>query len=221
MKRNELKQLIREVIKEFAPLGVADEVKLDEIAPPHFPRALEKKLLAQYKDTPQKAYATMWKIHNAKNEGNQRVCEMWAAWENKSINEGIAEEDPNNPLYVEYVSDRQGEDPFMMSGQKFRFVNAKYPNGKKDIGVYAFSGDVVYAYDAFRKMYNLKEEEVATPQSQEAPHDETDLSNPEEAKEVELAIKIKTLADEILGMHGANSEEGGGAEGTEGTDEKV
>jgi hypothetical protein len=40
-----------------------------------------------------------------------------------------------------------------------------------------------------------------------APHDETDLNNPEEAKEVELAIQIKALADEILGMHGTNGED--------------
>jgi hypothetical protein len=66
-------------------------------------------------------------------------------------------EDPNNPLYVEYISERPGEEPFMMGDQKFQFVNAKYPNGKKDIGVYAFSGDIVYGYQAFRQMHNLKE----------------------------------------------------------------
>jgi hypothetical protein len=40
-----------------------------------------------------------------------------------------------------------------------------------------------------------------------APHDEIDLNNPEEAKEVELAIQIKALADEILGMHGTNGKD--------------
>jgi hypothetical protein len=164
MNRAQLKQLIREsieeVMNEFAPLGVADEGRLDEKAPPHFPRALEKKLLAQYKDTPQKAYATMWKIHNAKNEGNERVCEMWTAWENKSVNE--ADE-----------------------------VAPEAPEGEVD-------------------------------------HDETDLSNPEEAREVELAKKIKELANELLNMHGAEEaspegEEGeeGGEEGTEEADEET
>lgn len=139
MKKTELKALIREAVEEvmaeFAPLGVAEE-KLNEKTPPNFPRALEKKLLAQYKDTPQKAYATMWTIHNAKNEGNERVCEMWTAWENKSVNE--AEE-----------------------------ANA----------------------------------------DQNAEHDETDLSNPEEKQEVELAKQIKTLADQLLSMHGVEAEE--------------
>ncbi len=40
---------------------------------------------------------------------------------------------------------------------------------------------------------------------QETPHDETDLSNPEEKEEVELARQIKSLADELLSMHGANT----------------
>ena len=125
MKRSELKALIRETIEEvlaIAPLGVAqNEEKLNEKTPPNFPPALEKKLLAQYKDTPQKAYATMWTIHNKKNEGDQRVCEMWTAWENKGMNET---------------------------------------------------------------------------------HDETDMSNPEEKREVELAKKAKEAAEQILKMHG-------------------
>lgn len=126
MKKSELKAVIREVVEEvmkdqFSPLGVADESRLDEKTPPNFPPALEKKLLAQYKDTPQKAYATMWTIHNKKNEGDERVCEMWTAWENKGMTES---------------------------------------------------------------------------------HDETDMSNPEEKREVELAKKAKEAAEAILKMHG-------------------
>jgi leucyl aminopeptidase (aminopeptidase T) len=37
-----------------------------ESAPPNFPEDLEKKLKAEYKDNPEKAYATMWMIHNRK-----------------------------------------------------------------------------------------------------------------------------------------------------------
>ena len=73
------------------------------------------------------------------------------------MEEGVGTEDPNNPLYVEYVKDMPHEEPFMQGGQKFQFVQAKYPNGKLDIGVYAFSGDIVYGYEAFRKMYNINE----------------------------------------------------------------
>lgn len=45
-----------------------------EKAPPGFDADLEKKLLKQYADNPERAYATMWTIHNKKNE---------------SVNEGI------------------------------------------------------------------------------------------------------------------------------------
>jgi hypothetical protein len=37
-------------------------------------------------------------------------------------------------------------------------------------------------------------------------HDETDMSNPEENKEVELAKQIKKLASELLSMHGAEED---------------
>ena len=245
MNKSELKNLINEAISEA----------MTESAPPKFPRALEKKLLAQYKDNPAKAYATMWTIHNKKNEGDQRISEMWMAYEEKGKNEdydpdaeermkyndkinsynkkdksrhecptcntpdalsswekkkgyqcsacadreeGLYESTEEAPLYVEYVSQMRDEEPFMMGGQKFEFVNAKYPNGKKDIGVYAFSGDVVYAYDAFRKMYNIKEN-----------HDEADMSNPEEKKEVGIAKKMKKHIDAFLKMHGQLDEVGG------------
>lgn len=39
---------------------------MDESAPPNFPQDLEKKLKAEYKNNPEKAYATMWMIHNRK-----------------------------------------------------------------------------------------------------------------------------------------------------------
>lgn len=69
----------------------------------------------------------------------------------------VLREELEDPLYVEYVSERPGEDPFMLQGQKFQYVNAKYPNGKIDIGVYAFAGDIVYSYNVFRKMHGIQE----------------------------------------------------------------
>lgn len=154
MKRSELKSVIREaveeVMKEFAPLGVADETKLDETTPPNFPKALHDKLLKQYKDDKGKAYATMWKIFYAKDKGHKKIDEMWTAWEAKSkTNEESAPEQTEKPV------------------------------------------------------------------SQEEPHDETDLSNPEENKEVELAKKIKALANDLLSMHGVESEEGEKEDNTE------
>jgi hypothetical protein len=190
MNKSELKNLINEAINEA----------MNESAPPNFPRALEKKLLAKYKDTPQKAYATMWTIHNKKNEGDQRVCEMWMAWESKDVKMNPDED----PLYVEYLSKRAGEEPFMMGGTKWEFVTAKYPNGKRDIGVYSFAEDMTYGYNAFRQKFNLSENDSQgpLPVSIKNDHDETDMTNPEEKKEVQIANKIKKLADELLKMHG-------------------
>lgn len=62
-----------------------------------------------------------------------------------------------DPLYVEYHSQRQGEKPFMMGGTKFEYVNATYPNGKIDVGVYSFAEDLVYSYNSFRKRHNIQE----------------------------------------------------------------
>jgi hypothetical protein len=122
MNKSELKNIIREVVEEvmkddFAPLGVAQEWRLDEKAPPNFPKKLHDKLLKQYKDDEGKAYATMWKIFHAKNSGNKKIDEMWKVFEGKD-------------------------------------------------------------------------------------HDETDMNNPEEKREVELAKKAKAAAEEILKMHG-------------------
>ena len=122
MNKSELKKIIRliaeEVMKDdFAPLGVAQEWRLDEKAPPDFPKKLHDKLLKQYKDDEGKAYATMWKIFHAKNSGNKKINEMWMAFEGKD-------------------------------------------------------------------------------------HDETDMNNPEEKREVELAKQAKAAAEEILKMHG-------------------
>jgi hypothetical protein len=57
-----------------------------------------------------------------------------------------------NPI-VEYVSDRSGEPVFELHGERFQFVNAKYPDGKKDVGVYRFSEDMVYDLNYWREKF--------------------------------------------------------------------
>jgi hypothetical protein len=185
MNKSELKNLINEAIGEA----------MTESIPKNFPVKLKNKILKKYKN-PRQAYAVIDSIAKKMEEGDQRISEMWMAYEEKGKNEGH-ESMGEDLLYVEYVSQMRDEEPFMMGGQKFEFVNAKYPNGKTDIGVYAFSGDVTYAYDAFRKMYNIKEN-----------HDETDMSNPEEKKEVGIAKKMKKHIDAFLKMHGQLDEVG-------------
>lgn len=73
------------------------------------------------------------------------------------VEEVLVEELNQEPLYVEYDSQRQGEQPFMLNGTKYEYVNAKYPNGKIDIGVYSFGEDLVYSFNAFRSRNNIKE----------------------------------------------------------------
>jgi hypothetical protein len=68
---------------------------------------------------------------------------------------GDSSNNSDDPFYVEYVKDMPHEEPFMLGGEKFEYVQAKYPNGKIDLGIYAFAGDVVYGYNAFRKRYNI------------------------------------------------------------------
>lgn len=58
---------------------------------------------------------------------------------------------------VEYVSDRQGEEPFEMHGNKWQFVNARYPDGKVDVGVYRFGQDVVYDYQRWQEEMGINE----------------------------------------------------------------
>jgi len=56
---------------------------------------------------------------------------------------------------VEYISDRNGENPFELQGSKWQFVNAKYPDGKIDIGVYKFGQDLVFDYTRWREEMGL------------------------------------------------------------------
>lgn len=53
-----------------------------------------------------------------------------------------------NPV-VQYDSDRNGEEPFLFDGDKWQYVNAIYPDGKRDIGVYRYGHDMVYDYKWF------------------------------------------------------------------------
>jgi nucleoid DNA-binding protein len=67
------------------------------------------------------------------------------------LKSGISEVKDNsdfNPV-VQYHSDRTDETPFMINGTKWQYVNAIYPNGKKDIAVYRYGHDLAYDYKWF------------------------------------------------------------------------
>lgn len=66
-----------------------------------------------------------------------------------SKNDEIVSEVVDGKHTVEYHSERTDETPFMINGIKWQYVNAIYPDGKRDIGVYRFDHDLTYDYNWF------------------------------------------------------------------------
>jgi hypothetical protein len=60
-------------------------------------------------------------------------------------------------MYVGYLKPYGDEKPFIVhtpdGPQKFEYCWAEYPDGKHDIAVYAYAGDVTYGYKWFRKAF--------------------------------------------------------------------
>jgi len=78
---------------------------------------------------------------------------------------------------VKYVSDRSGEPVFELHGERFQFVNAKYPSGKTDVGVYRFSDDMVYDLNYWREKFLLKKMANGGVVKPRQAMDETDVQN--------------------------------------------
>jgi hypothetical protein len=68
-------------------------------------------------------------------------------------------EKPEDAFLVEYVRPMPKEKPFFMPWQgvkaKFEYCIGRYPNGKEDIAVYAYRGDMCYGYNAFNKLMGI------------------------------------------------------------------
>lgn len=239
MKKSELTQLIREAVTEVFSEMKETSHEVNEATPPNFPPALKKKLFKKYGQTP-KAYATMWTLSKKMNEGDARVKEMWMQFENKKeVNEvssgkgklkANVENDVTSlaPADLEKIADEynlvtkfHGMLQFGLSADEF--VKRYTVEFTGDIGqLDAFmnriiddQGDAIEFQDVV-PVNSVNEEDASA--DQDAEHDETDLSNPEENKEVELANQIKSLADQLLAMHGAGSEENSEEDATSGED---
>jgi hypothetical protein len=78
---------------------------------------------------------------------------------------------------VKYVSDRSGEPVFELHGERFQFVNAKYPSGKTDVGVYRFSDDMVYDLNYWREKFLLKKMANGGAIKSRQAMDESDVQN--------------------------------------------
>ncbi len=85
----------------------------------------------------------------------QAVEEVYWGTDISEVTVASQPEAPDEAYMVEYHSQIKNETPFVLGGSKYEYVNAKYPDGKIDIAVYAFAGDVVYGYKAFRNMQRL------------------------------------------------------------------
>jgi|TARA_R110001592_G_scaffold255196_1_gene518704 hypothetical protein len=76
--------------------------------------------------------------------------EMAASAIDKAYSEsGKVDEAVNGKHTVEYRSERTDETPFIINGIKWQYVNAIYPDGKRDIGVYRFDHDLTYDFKWF------------------------------------------------------------------------
>jgi len=64
---------------------------------------------------------------------------------------------------VPFHSERSGEDPFIIDGIKWQYVNAQY-DGKVDIGVYRYGQDICYSYEWFNDnvLKSMQEMDSAT-----------------------------------------------------------
>lgn len=97
---------------------------------------------------------------NETTKSNKTVLKITKEQYNRLFASGLINENvdmDNSSPYVEYLKDMSGEEPFTIGDNKYQYVWAKYPSGKTDIGVYAFGQDLVYDYNAFRKMHNINE----------------------------------------------------------------
>lgn len=70
-------------------------------------------------------------------------------------------------MYVEYVGEKEMTDKEMtLDGKNYRYVQAKYPSGKVDIGVYDESSDMVYGINWFQKnILDSQKEPEAIPEA--------------------------------------------------------
>ena len=99
------------------------------------------------------------KVAKAADSMSYKDADDFASTKHKNLPEKVDETLSLHDV-VEYISDRSGEEPFMLNGIKWQFVNAKYPDGKTDIGVYRFGHDLVYDYSRWREEMGIDKNNV-------------------------------------------------------------
>lgn len=102
------------------------------------------------------------------------------------------------PMFVEYLSDIKNETPFKLGDSKWEYVWAKYPNNKKNIGVYRFEHDLVYGYEWFKNhVLSEYEKENVKPDIEEADGSDSDSYGLEGRDMNELKNDVKILFDRL------------------------
>lgn len=72
----------------------------------------------------------------------------------------------NTHATVEFLEDKPGEERFRIGDTEWIYVWAKYPDGRRDVGVYRFGQDLVYDYEWFmdnvipKPKHNVTEDEL-------------------------------------------------------------
>jgi len=80
----------------------------------------------------------------------QPVQERPGAWSPSRKNPASRDD-----VYVEFLRPMKDEEPFVMDGSKYEYVRARYSDGREDIGVYSYRGDITYGYEAFNRMMGI------------------------------------------------------------------
>ena len=101
---------------------------------------------------------------------------------------------------VEYVSDRNGENVFNIGGDRWQFVNAKYPNGKIDIGVYRFGTDLTYDYSRWNEEMNIQESNIKENMKKNIINESRINELVEIAKNTQ-GFEIHPMIEKFIGLH--------------------
>jgi len=90
-------------------------------------------------------------IENSLNVNKQTAAEIVAKMLTKGDNsdgEEISEHYGSENI-VQFHSELNGEEPFMINGEKWVYVNVRKNDGHIDVGVYRFGHDLAYDYEWF------------------------------------------------------------------------
>ena len=207
MNKDQLKQLVRQIVKEAIGLGVA-ETNIQESAPP-LPKKIYDALNKKHKGHTELVIKDAWKIFYAKEAGHKKVNEMWAAYENKGMNEAVS---GMNVSYIVNVDNNVCS----LTGDEIAEIVKKHGVKMQWIGDAAFGTEILRNYkfkisgptgEIDTLVDELSEEngiefQDSKLEERDEKHNEKNMNNPEEKREVELAKQAKAAADEILRMHG-------------------